>query len=103
MKVSLNNMHSPCTMCFQKGINYDVNSKHCKSCEYNVAVTLLKRILKEELYCSTCKKSINLGGGYWGCSIEPDNSSEYCQKGKNLVIDWEVVCHEYGVEFEEEI
>ena len=96
MKVNLNNKHSPCTMCFIKGVSYDSESSHCQSCEYNIAIKLLKRMLKEELYCSVCKNSKSLGGGYWDCTVSDDEN--YCKKGDNLNIDWEIACGEYGIE-----
>ena len=96
MKVDLNNKHSPCMMCFFKGVYYDQDSKHCQGCEYNIAIKLLKRMLKEELYCSVCKDSKSLGGGYWDCTVSDDDN--YCKNGDNLNINWEIACKEYGIE-----
>ena len=99
MKVILDNMHSPCEMCFQKGVSFDPDSNRCQRCEYNIAVQLLNRVLKEELYCSVCKNGKSLGGGYWECSVAPDDD-DYCKHGENLVIDWEIVCKEYCLEYD---
>ena len=95
-KVRLNDMHSPCRMCFMKGILYDPSSIHCQSCEYNIAIKVLKRALKGDLYCSVCKNSKSLGCGYWDCTVSDDDN--YCKNGDNLAINWEVACSEYGLE-----
>lgn len=98
MKIMLDKMHSPCAMCFGKGILYNPNSIHCQRCEYNIAISLLKRILKEELYCAACKDSKSLGGGYWECVVPDDDN--YCNNGENLIIDWEYACKEYGLKYD---
>lgn len=46
MKVRLNRIHSPCEACFVKGIYYNPESFHCQRCEYNIAIGLLKKMLK---------------------------------------------------------
>lgn len=97
MKIDLNNKHSPCMMCYVKGILYDENSKHCQSCEYNIAVKLLKSILKEEMYCTLCKNSASLGGGYYTCAAGYDDKGT-CRMGENYNIDWQKACEEYGIE-----
>lgn len=99
MKVRLDDMHSPCGMCFLKGIFYDSDSIRCQRCEYNIAIKLLKRVLKAELYCPACENSKSLGGGYWECTVAPDDDT-YCKQGENLVINWELVCEEYGIEYD---
>ena len=98
MKVRLDDIHSPCRMCFLKGIFYDPDSICCQRCEYNIAIKILKRALKEEYYCSICKNSKSLGGGYWDCTVSDDD--DYCKHGDNLVINWELACEEYGVEYD---
>lgn len=99
MKVRLGDKHSPCMQCFIRSILYDPDSEYCQSCEYNIAIKLLKRMLKEEYSCSICKNSKSLGGGYWDCTVAPDND-DYCKKGDNLVIDWKLACEEYGLEYD---
>ena len=47
MKIRLDEVHSPCKMCFLKGIFYDPDSIYCQRCEYNIVIKLLKRVLKE--------------------------------------------------------
>lgn len=99
MKVRLDDIHSPCRMCILKGIFYNAGSVWCQHCEYNIAVRLLKRVLKEELCCALCKNSKPLGGGYYECikGYDQDNS---CKNGDNMVIDWELACGEYGLEYD---
>lgn len=99
MKVRLDNIHSPCEMCLLKEIYYDPDSMHCQRCEYNIAIKLLKRVLKEEYYCALCKNSRSLGGGYYECTVAPDDDN-YCKHGDKLVIDWELACQEYGIEYD---
>ena len=47
MKIRLDDIHSPCKMCFLKGIFYDPDSIYCQRCEYNIVIKLLKRVLKD--------------------------------------------------------
>ena len=97
MKVNLRNKHSPCLTCYSKGILYDENSEHCQSCEYNIAVQLLKRVLKENDYCDFCKSRASLGGGYYTCAAGYDDKGT-CRLGENYNIDWQKVCEAYGIE-----
>lgn len=99
MKVRLDDIHSPCRMCFLKGIFYNPYLICCQRCEYNIAIKLLKRVLKEELYCSVCKNSKSLGGGYYECSNGYDDDGS-CKHGENILIDWELACKEYGLEYD---
>lgn len=99
MKVNLKNKHSPCMMCYIKGISYDENSAHCQSCEYNIAVQLLKRALKENDYCTLCKNRKRLGGGYWDCTDEKASFYGGCITDESFAIDWETACQEYGIKF----
>lgn len=98
MKVRLDDTHSPCGLCFLKGIFYDANSILCQRCEYNIAIKLLKRILKTNDSCTLCKNCKSLGGGYLECSNGYDDDGS-CKKGENLVIDWELACKEYELEY----
>lgn len=100
MKVRLNDKHSPCQMCFIRGVYYDPNSKHCQGCEYHIAIKLLQKTLEESEGCSLCKNGVKLGGGYWSCII-PEN--EYgCSDGQDYVIDWEAACKAYDLELVED-
>lgn len=96
MKVNLSNMHNPCQQCYIRGHLYSLEDDMCQCCEYNIAIKLLKRVLKEELYCSVCKNSKSLGGGYWDCTVSDDDN--FCKNGDNLNINWEIACEEYGIE-----
>ena len=97
MVVDLQNKHSPCMMCYQKGIQFSNTSGRCMSCEYNIAVKLLVKALKECGYCWSCKKRQNLGGGYWSCPVADDTNFK-CHNGEQYEIDWEAACKEYGIE-----
>lgn len=99
MKVRLDDVHSPCRMCFLKGIFYDPDSICCQRCEYNIAIKLLKRVLKVNDYCTLCKNYKRIGCGYYECTVAPDDD-DYCKQGENLVIDWEETCKEYGIEYD---
>jgi len=79
-------------MCYQKfGYSYDENQSVCQSCEYNIAMQLLKRILKCEDSCSLCSNRIPLGGGYWDC--KNDKHDTCC--ADDYVIDWEATLKDY--------
>lgn len=99
MKVRLDDIHSPCRMCFLKGIFYDQNSIICQRCEYNIAIKLLKKVLKENDYCSLCKNRKRLGGGYWDCEITGDDDG-ICKQEEDFTIDWKVACKEYAIEYD---
>ena len=99
MKVRLDDIHSPCQMCFLRGIFYNPDAIRCQRCEYNIALKLLKRVLKENDHCTLCKNCKRLGGGYYECSAKYDDDGS-CKKGENLLIDWELVCKEYNLEYE---
>lgn len=98
MEVKLDDVHSPCRMCFLKGIFYDPNSICCQRCEYNISIKLLKKVLKENDYCTVCKNRKRLGGGYWDCKV-PGNDDGICKKEENFTIDWEAACDEYGIKY----
>ena len=57
-------------------------------------IQLLKKILKDTDGCSLCKNNIRIGGGYWDCSLEPEEECTY----DKYQIDWEAVFKEYGLE-----
>lgn len=98
MSVRLDNIHSPCRMCFLKGIFYDPDSIGCQRCEYNIAIKLLKKVLKENDYCTLCKNRKKLGGGFWDCEIT-ENDDGCCKQKEDFMIDWEAACKEYGIEY----
>ena len=94
--VDLKNKHSPCAMCYQKGIRYSPISGRCVSCEYNIAVKLLVKALKEYGYCWSCKKRKSLNG-VWSCPLA-DNQSFKCHNGEQYEIDLEAACAGFGIE-----
>lgn len=91
MKVRLDDIHSPCRMCFLKGIFYDPNSICCQRCEYNIAIKLLKRVLKKNDHCTFCNK-------HGICAVT--DAENNCKQGENLIINWEAVCNEYKIEYD---
>lgn len=90
MKVKLEGKHSPCMMCYFKGISYDADSDQCKSCEYNIAIKLLKTVLNVEHDCTFCKNKF----------VCTNKLIDECNNGSNFLIDWELVCDKYGIEFD---
>ena len=97
MKVNLESMHSPCQQCYIHGHLYSPDDPSCRRCEYNIAVQLLKIVLKFNDYCTLCKNKNNLGGGYWDCKVT-GNDDCMCNVEKDFSIDWQAVCDEYGIE-----
>ena len=54
----------------------------------------------EECYrYDICKNCERLGGGYYECG-EGYDEDDSCKQGENLIIDWEIVCNEYNIEYE---
>lgn len=88
-------LHSPCLDCFQRGIIYP--SQKCENCEYSVCISIIKKILYAEENCSCCRNRKNLGGGYWDCL---QNLQDTCS-GKYYDIDWNLLLKEYKNEIGE--
>ena len=99
MELNLKDMHSPCLNCYIHGHLYSPESVTCQGCEYNIAVQLVKVLLKFNEGCSICKNSNNLGGGYWDCKIE-GNDDCVCNVTKDFAIDWQAAFKEYGFNFD---
>lgn len=97
MKVNLKNKHSPCMMCYQKGVLFSPTSDHCLSCEYNIISKLLAKLMQEHNYCLCCKRRRSLGGGHWDCPTV-DKTGFSCHNGERFELDWEAACKEYGIE-----
>lgn len=97
MKLNLNHIISPCHQCYIHGTEYSPDDAGCQRCEYNIAVQILKVVLKFNDYCTLCKNRNNLGGGYWDCKIT-DNDDRICEVEKDFAIDWKAVCRDYGIE-----
>ena len=55
MKINLKNIHSPCEQCFIHGYSYSPDNDGCQRCEYNIAIAILKEVLRENDYCTLCK------------------------------------------------
>lgn len=97
MKVNLENMHSPCERCYIRGHLYSNEDDICQRCEYNIAIYLLKHVLKSNDYCTLCKNRDRLDGGYFDCSL-PNNNDYTCEVEKDFVIDWKAVFKEYDLD-----
>ena len=98
MKVRLDDIHSPCRICFLKGIIYDPESICCQHCEYNIAIKLLKNVLKVNDKCTLCKHRQNIDGKYWDCKTGGVNGC--CEQEEDFVIDWKAACDEYNIDHE---
>ena len=96
MKLDLKNIHSPCCDCYARGQLYSPDDINCQRCEYNVAIQLLKTLLKFNDGCSLCKNRMRYNG-YNDCQITDDCA---CNIGKDFVIDWQSTFKEYGFTFE---
>lgn len=93
-KLNLDNMHSPCVHCYQHlNHQYDENSQMCQGCEYNIAIQLLKTVLRLDNYCCICKNRTKLGGGYWGCKKDLVAKCEI----QDFDIDWKEAFSEYDI------
>ena len=98
MELNLKNIHSPCQNCYIHGHLYSPENDTCQGCEYNIAIQLVKVLLKFNEGCSVCKNGNRLGGGYWDCKIE-SNDDCVCNVAKDYVIDWQAAFKEYGFTF----
>lgn len=91
--VNLENIYSPCQSCTIRGHLYSSNNESCQRCEYNIAITALKRILKDTNSCRFCQNYGHLGRGYYGCKLK---SILNCSADRNFVINWKAVFEDYG-------
>lgn len=96
MKLNSTNMHSPCVQCYIHGHTYSPDDESCQGCEYNIAIQVLKVILKCDDGCSLCKNRNNLGGGYWDCKLTGTDNCDCCIE-KDFAIDWPKVLKEYDI------
>ena len=94
MKLNLRNKHSPCFNCYIRGCEYSPDDATCQGCEYNIAIQLLKVVLKFNDYCVLCKNRNRLGGGYWDCKVIGNDDRE-CNIETDFAIDWEAAFEEY--------
>ena len=90
-------IHSPCQSCAIRGHTYSPNDTSCQKCEYNIAIQILKRVLKDNDYCKHCKnREYHRGnyGGYYDCKF--DDKDFVCVTERDFVINWDSVFEEYG-------
>lgn len=98
MELNLKNAHSPCQNCYMHGHLYSPENTTCQGCEYNIAVQLVKILLKYNDGCLFCKNRNRYVGGYWDCKITGDDNCA-CSVTKDFAIEWEEAFREYGFTF----
>lgn len=98
MKLDLENRWSPCSNCYTHGHTYSADNVSCQSCEYNIAIQLVKVLLKFNEGCTLCKNRNRLGGGYYDCKIT-ENDDCSCNFTRDYMIDWQAAFKEYGFNF----
>ena len=94
-KINLNNMHSPCQLCMTHGHLYSVDSEICRRCEYNIAIAILKEVLKQNDYCILCKNVEYIKGGYTDCKLGFEGYLRDCD---SYTIDWDAIIKDYQLE-----
>lgn len=99
MKLNLKDIHSPCANCYTKCHSYSSDDPICQACEYNIAICLIKVMLRFNEGCPLCKNSIRLGGGYFDCKLT-ENGDCICDAMKDYVFDWQEVFKDYEVNFD---
>ena len=91
LKINLENIHSPCQQCLIHNHSYSPNDDICQRCEYNIAIVVLKEVLKQNDYCWLCKNVIHIKGGYVDCKLNHDG----CKDCGSYTIDWNAIVEEY--------
>lgn len=91
MKINLKNIHSPCQWCMIHGHLYSPDNS-CQSCEYNIAIVILKEVLKSNDYCSLCGNAEHIKGGYTECKLGFEGCLKDCNSYK---IDWNAIIKDY--------
>lgn len=94
MKINLENIHSPCQQCMIHGYSYSPDNDGCQRCEYNIAIVLLKEILKANDYCNLCGNVERIKGGYTDCKL----GFEGWRSCDSYTIDWNAIVKEYQLE-----
>ena len=94
MKINLENIYSPCEQCLIHGYSYSPNNDRCQSCEYNIAIAILKEVLKSNDFCTLCKNVEHIKGGYTDCKFGLDGSRQ-CN---SYTIDWKAIIKDYQLE-----
>lgn len=94
MKINLENIHSPCQQCMIRGHLYSPDNGSCQRCEYNIAIVVLKEVLKQNDYCWLCKNVEHIKGGYVDCKLNHDGWKD-CD---SYAIDWNAIIKEYQLD-----
>lgn len=92
------NIHSPCEKCNIRGHLFSPDNEHCQRCEYNIAISMLKRVLNDNDYCKHClNREYHRGnyGGYYDCKFS-DDKDFLCVTERDFIINWDSVFEEYG-------
>lgn len=94
MKINLNKIHSPCQQCMIHGYSYSPDNDGCQRCEYNIAIVILKEVLKANDYCNLCENVEHIKGGYTDCIFNHDG----CKDCDSYSIDWNTIAKEYQLD-----
>lgn len=94
MKIERKSIHNPCFDCHIRGHSYSPDDRMCESCEYNIAVLVLKEILKQNKQYSLCGFSIlNEENNIIGCKIDLGK----CENCKSFILDWDAILEKYNL------
>lgn len=94
LKININKIYSPCQFCYERGKLYSIGNESCQQCEYNIAIQILKEVLKQNDYCNCCKHVIHVKGGYTDCQLNNDGYKD-CN---SYTIDWNAITKEYQLD-----
>lgn len=97
MKIDISDPYSPCFNCIVHGHLYSSDDSRCQNCEYNIAILILKEVLKQNDYCGLCRHVEHIKGGYTECTFG-HNGWQEC--GEDYGIDWNAIVEEYGINTE---
>ena len=96
MKMNLKDKSSPCVTCYMhSGFSFSEHNASCQKCEYNIAIQLLKRVLKDNDYCQMCNH-VEKDHGEFYCKFDYDKKD--CLD--NFSINWEKACWYYDMDYE---
>ena len=59
----------------------------CQGCEYNIAIVVLKEVLKQNDYCWLCKNVIHIKGG----CVDWKRDHDWCKACGSYTIDWNAI------------
>lgn len=94
MKINLKNIYSPCQQCAIRGHLYSPDDNCCQRCEYNIAIIILKEVLKANDYCNLCGNVEHVKGGYVDCKL----GFKGCRDCDSYKIDWKAIVKDYQLE-----